>query len=207
MESMEPNNHKTSKMKLRKAMAIAGVIVDILSPHCDTINIAGSCRRQKPEVKDIEIVCLPKMRVRTDVFGEQMVTDERTKGFIAAVNELGTIRKGSPKDGRLVTILLKQGVNIDLFIPQAHDYYRQFAIRTGSANYAAWVIAAGWRKIGWCGSDAGLRKIEDCIKPTTANAQWRCVNPDAVRPPVWESEQAFFDWLKVRWVAPLLRNR
>ena len=31
-----------------------------LAPHCEAISIAGSIRRQVPEVNDIEIVCIPK---------------------------------------------------------------------------------------------------------------------------------------------------
>lgn len=35
-------------------------VMRLLLPFCDKLSIAGSVRRQKPEVKDIEIVCLPK---------------------------------------------------------------------------------------------------------------------------------------------------
>lgn len=53
-------------MLLENALAIAEGIVEALNPYCTIINIAGSCRRRKPEVKDIEIVALPKTILAPD---------------------------------------------------------------------------------------------------------------------------------------------
>ena len=47
-------------MKLELAEKIAINILDKLSPHCEQVIIAGSIRRRKPEVKDIEFVLLAK---------------------------------------------------------------------------------------------------------------------------------------------------
>jgi len=47
-------------MNLTEAQRIAQIVKSELSPHCERIEIAGSIRRGKPEVKDIEIVAIPK---------------------------------------------------------------------------------------------------------------------------------------------------
>jgi len=47
-------------MLLAEARKLAEQMVERLRPACDKIEIAGSVRRGKPEVKDIEIVCLPR---------------------------------------------------------------------------------------------------------------------------------------------------
>lgn len=47
-------------MKHTEAYQIATRIKAELQPHCERIEIAGSIRRNKPEVKDIEIVAIPK---------------------------------------------------------------------------------------------------------------------------------------------------
>lgn len=47
-------------MKLAQALAIAEKVKALLAPHCERIEIAGSIRRKKPDVKDIEIVAIPK---------------------------------------------------------------------------------------------------------------------------------------------------
>ena len=190
-------------MQLNKALSIANGIVESLSPHSEIINIAGSCRRGRVEVKDIEIIVLPKPKIIKDVFGEDMAVG-RSKEFISTVQLLGEVLKGSPLEAKYMQVKLKEGINLDLFLPLSVDYYRQFALRTGSADYSKNVLAAGWRKIGWCGSDAGLRRTSDCIQRKPSG--WKCVNPKAILPPAWKSEREFFDWIKVRWVEPSLRN-
>ena len=103
---------------------------------------------------------------------------------------------------------MPQDINLDLFIPDDFDYYRQYAIRTGSDDYAAKVIATGWKKKGWCGSDKGLRKISDCIETKTPDgkSKWKCVKANAELPPVWQSEEQFFEWLGIKYLPPNRRN-
>lgn len=48
------------KLPLQHAEQLAHRLVELLTPHCERIDVAGSIRRKKQEVGDIEIVCLPK---------------------------------------------------------------------------------------------------------------------------------------------------
>ena len=191
-------------MELQRALLIAEEIERNLSPYCEKINIAGSCRRgDRSLVKDIEIVCLPKAHLFKPLFGEDIVRG-RSKQFIEIAKELGEVVKGSPLDGKYVHVNLKQGIMLDLFMPESRDYYRQYAIRTGSADYSFKVLAAGWRRKGWCGTPDGLRRVRDCKE--VKKSVWKCINPQAELPPVWQSEHEFFDWIGVRWIKPSLRN-
>ena len=47
-------------MELQKAKAIAEELKALLEPVCQRVEIAGSIRRQKPEVGDIELLVIPK---------------------------------------------------------------------------------------------------------------------------------------------------
>lgn len=47
-------------MKLHAAFSLAERIKSELSPFCDQVEIAGSIRRARAEVNDIDLVCLPK---------------------------------------------------------------------------------------------------------------------------------------------------
>ena len=47
-------------MELEKAKVIANIVVKALEPFCDKIEIVGSIRRQKPTVKDIDLVLIPR---------------------------------------------------------------------------------------------------------------------------------------------------
>lgn len=190
-------------MLYNQAKDIAVKICYQLHPFCTKINIAGGVRRKKPEPHDIEIVCLPnKIEIAsTDLFGFDEKSFAINPKFIEVVNSLGNIIKGKPT-GKMMQIELPEGVMLDLFIPAEADYYRQFAIRTGSADYAHKVIATAWLKKGWCGSDLGLRLKKDCIemKGPDGKSKWKCVNKNGEIPPVWESEEHFFQWLRIDMV-------
>jgi DNA polymerase/3'-5' exonuclease PolX len=197
-------------MELKLAQDIAVSLCKKLQPFCDKINIAGSVRRQKIVVKDIEIICIPKkdiVLVKPDMFSEPIEKNVIMPEFAKTVLGLGKIIKGKP-DGKYMQIELPELINLDLFIPDDFDYYRQYAIRTGSADYTARYIAAGWKRIGWCGSDKGLRKISDCIEHKTPDnkSRWICQSEFAEKPPIWESEEQFFEWLGIKWVHPKNRN-
>lgn len=187
-----------------KALNTANRVLELLTPHCEVINIAGSIRREKDKVKDIEIVCIPKKYfIQTDLLGGGY--NAAVPEFISAVEAMTFKRlKGKLNTGRYVKSILKGGTPLDLFMPAPEDYYRQFATRTGSTEYAHNIIAAAWKRKGWCGSDHGLRRITDCAKTNSGN--WKCINLVGEIPPVWKSEQEFFEWLNLKWIEPRHRE-
>jgi DNA polymerase/3'-5' exonuclease PolX len=197
-------------MILKQAHTLAEAIVGKLLPFSDRVHIAGSIRREKPEVKDIEVICQPhyvdgaQASFFTDTVAEKVIS----QNYVQVVKSLGKVIKGKP-DGRYMQIELPQRINLDLFMPDPDDYFRQYAIRTGSSDYAYETIAKGWLRKGWCGSDVGLRRISDCVEVHGAVINkriWRCVKPKAEKPPVWKSEKEFFDWLGVPYIMPKLRT-
>lgn len=194
-------------MIIQQAKNIALDICAQLKPYCDRINIAGSIRRQKSDVKDIEVICQPKIVpvVESDLFGTKKHLFLRSPDFKQAVLNLGEVIKGKP-DGKYMQIKL-ESINLDLFLPDDYDYYRQYAIRTGNADYTRMIIAQGWLKKGWCGSDKGLRKISDCkgTKKPDGKTEWKCIREDADIPPVWTSEEDFFNWIGVKMLHPSKR--
>lgn len=188
---------------LSSAYKTALRIQEILAPHCILFHIAGSIRRNKAEVKDIEIVCIPKKQQRSiDMFGgtEEIICNEFSAGLIQIMD---TIIKGKVT-GRMMQIQLKGGMMLDLFLPDKDDYYRQLAIRTGSADYSHKVIAAGWYRKGWVGTAEGLRRRNEC--DGGGKYSWRCKKKDPTLPPAWQSEEEFFQWIGVEWVSPEYRE-
>lgn len=191
-------------MELNKALPIAEKVVEALAPYCEVINIAGSIRRRKPDVGDIEVVCLPKRTTYLDLLTGERRKLDRVKKFAEAAKSLGRVTKGSLYDGKQVEIQLKDGIKLDLFIPVEPNYYRLFATRTGSEDYAKYILGGAWRQLGWCGAEGELRRISECEK--VGEHRYKCVSPNPQLPPVWTSEQEFFDWLKLDWVEPVDRN-
>lgn len=195
-------------MLLKQAQDIAVAKCYLLEPNCKIIKIAGSVRRHIPEVGDIEIVCLPKtykQHISTSLF-ETVTKFTRAQGFITVVRNLGDVVKGNAY-GKYMQIALPEGINLDLFMPDEWDYYRIFAFRTGPKDYSAKILAGGCKRIGWCGSDQGLRKIIDCVetKGPDGKIKWKCIRQDAEKPPQWRSEEEFFAWLSVPFTHPSKR--
>jgi DNA polymerase/3'-5' exonuclease PolX len=192
-------------MQLKSALKIANRIVELLQPHCEIIHIAGSIRREKPTVKDVEIICIPKKEfIQTDLFGGG--TRNVSKAFTESIASITSAVVKGIVQGRYMQVILKgcDGLKMDLFLPEPHDYYRQYAIRTGSADYAHKVIATAWLKKGWCGTPYGLRRQSDCFK-NKADA-WMLQNHSGATPPAWKSEEEFFTWLDIAWEQPRFRD-
>lgn len=60
----------TETFEYRQARKYADRVLELLQPHCDIINIAGSVRRETMYCKDIEAVAIPKkVFEQTDLFG------------------------------------------------------------------------------------------------------------------------------------------
>ena len=174
-------------MELAHAKAIAHQIVEVITPHCALVDIAGSIRRQKPWVKDIEILCL---------------LPNPNKMFMALQPFILKVQKGKAS-GRYMQLWLKQGIMLDLFIPSPPDYYRQLAIRTGSSTFSNSVIATTWVKKGWRGTADGLRLSKECKK---IGKKWECTISNPTLPPEWASEKEFFNWLGIEYIEPEFRH-
>jgi DNA polymerase/3'-5' exonuclease PolX len=140
--------------------------------------------------------------IQTDLLGGGC--NKVLPGFNEALKSIQhQIIKGNA-EGRYMQMFIKGGAVLDLFMPQKEDYYRQLAIRTGSAQYSAFVIAQGWKRKGWCGTHDGLRLQSECIQTKSNN--WVCEKKEPTIPPVWQSEQEFFHWLGVEYVHPSKRE-
>ena len=118
-------------MKHKEALLIASELVGRFSIFCERIQIAGSLRREKPDVGDIEIVAAPQMV--SDLFGGKVpVTNGVDWG------QYGRVNKSGP---RYCQIALPEGINLDLFLvyPPA-QWGVIFALRTGPAEFSKWLV-------------------------------------------------------------------
>ena len=127
-------------MKIDEAKKIADKYVEILKPYCLRIEIAGSIRREKPEVGDIELIAIVK-----DI-----------KKFSKEVNKLEKV-KGNPT-GKYTQRILPEGIKLDLFMANIRNWGLIFAIRTGSARYSHEILACGWVKRGYKSINGMLTK-------------------------------------------------
>lgn len=194
---------------LSSAQSTAELVLQHLAPHCDRIEVAGSVRRKVQEVKDLEIVCQPK---KVFVKNPALLFDEGkwqvSEDFEFALDNISAAVEKGQVSGRYMKVILKNGMPMDLFMPQPADYFRQLVIRTGNSDYVHNVIAAQWKIKGWCGTENGLRLITECAPKTGTDGKttWRCTTDHPTLPPVWESEKAFFYWLGLPFTPPECRH-
>ena len=121
-------------MELKKAKKIAKKYIKILEPFCERIKIAGSIRREKKLVKDIEICVIPKTKTKNDLF-EEYKEIIRDTNFINNVYKLGILIRGNPVKGKNVQIKLPEKINLDIFICDKENWGLIFFIRTGSNEF------------------------------------------------------------------------
>jgi len=202
-----------TKYPLAKAYKVASYILELLQPHCERIHIAGSIRRMQPQVKDIEIVCEPKKQiVKRDLLGNE--TYETAKEFTQALTTITQQKVKGDTTGRYMQVITSSkncpGIVLDLFMPKPEDYWRQYAIRTGSAEYAHYVIAAAWSRKGWVGINGDLYKRSECQSKMVSGKRVYTIPSPSLRaqrskltvPPVWRSEGEFFTWLDLPYMDP-----
>ena len=136
-------------MELEQAQKLANQIVELISPLCDRITIAGSIRRKKPEVRDVDIVLIPKPLLWTRI----IATLQRTMGAIVL------------KRGIQLAQLTINGINVDLYATNPKEWEALLLIRTGSAEHNI-KLSIQARKLGMKLTHSGLSKDEKIIAST-----------------------------------------
>jgi DNA polymerase/3'-5' exonuclease PolX len=129
------------EMIYQQAKGIADRLVEKLSPYCERISIAGSVRRLKPEVHDIEIVAIPEMRTGRDMFGNE------TGGEVIFPNDIFQDWKVIKNGPRYKQFTLPENINLDLFLVlKPAQYGVLLAIRTGPADFSRWIVTPKYNR-------------------------------------------------------------
>jgi len=176
------------QIPLPSALNIGNRFRKVIEPHCEKVIMAGSVRRMKPMVGDIELVCLPAEPNSLNGFLNEypgiIINGERLKRFFYP----------------------KSGIQIELYIPRPYDFGRILAIRTGSSVFSHSVLAVQWNRLGWCGTSEGLRRKAECIHGTSLWKIKKDFKDNPTLPPVFETEESFFEFLGLKWIPPEQRS-
>ena len=148
-------------MIYEQALEIAEKVKALLAPHCERIEIAGSIRRKKPEVGDIEIVAIPKP-YDIGLF---------ESGIATVVKQWEKVKGELPC--KYTQRILPEGIKLDLFFAEPDNWGNIFAMRTGSATYSHLELASRWSSMGYKseggylhrdGERIAVREEEDLFK-------------------------------------------
>ncbi len=123
-------------MELEEARFLTDSIVAILQPLCDRIMVAGSIRRQKPEVNDIDVVALPMAVDLSGGLCGVVKVDPSTvwKNLIPkALVKSGLKLEVSGKE--LHRFSFPSGLQVDVYRARPETWGVILLIRTGSKEY------------------------------------------------------------------------
>ena len=177
------------KIDLHEAESIANKVRQHIFPAMDRVEVAGSIRRRKEVVGDIEICGIPANRER----------------LISLLSDVGQhIKPGVPGavpwtpkvSAKYLRVRLAEGMNLDVFLATPDNWGGLYMMRTGSGAspdgnpFHGFVpgIFSRFKKL----SNGG--RMTECM-PTM---------PDGTQLPVPE-EQDFFDLLEMDFVPPAER--
>ncbi len=189
-------------MKLAEARRVAQELVNAMTPYCARIQIAGSIRREMPEVKDVEIVAIPKWAphpdpdllrglglagLRVNLLHEWAIRNSGIRWIKSATPE---IMDWPPKpEGKYWRGLLASGIKLDLFLCEPDNWGTILLIRSGSADFSEAVATHG-KRIGKRFHDGHLSVLK---------ALGRTIIP-------MPEEQDVFDEMGLAWVEPRART-
>ena len=133
-------------MELEKAKAIAEELKTRLEVGCERIEIAGSIRRQKPEVGDIELLVIPRyggLLECVDCLNEAIVDLMVQEILGYRLNKLGS-RVYGPKNKLMVH--LPSGIGVDIFSTTEECWPVALVVRTGGKVTNQRIASAALRK-------------------------------------------------------------
>lgn len=122
-----------------EALAVAEALKAQLTPVCERIEIAGSLRRGKPAVGDIELVCIPKPIDPFYSWGEYDQLDAALRQMISD----GLLRKRRNKQGRFIgygiqnkyLVHVPSGIGVDVFSTEGRYWGMALVVRTGPKEF------------------------------------------------------------------------
>jgi DNA polymerase/3'-5' exonuclease PolX len=174
----------------------------LLQGSCERIQIAGSVRRRKAIVHDIEIVAIPAIgeRPKPGLFADETervnLLEERVAGLLAEASSPLEARQvenrrqdGSvdvqQKLGSAYKALTWHGIPVDLFVTDADRWGCIFALRTGPGDW-------------------NVRLVMDCRRVNRSVAGGRVLHLG--KPVPTPEERDFFAALGQPWVEPWERS-
>ena len=140
------------RIPLDEALGAARALAYLIKDACVRVEIAGSIRRKKPTIGDIDLVVEPFVADVFDMFGEASgetanLTDERLQELVAA-GKVGTRldRNGRPTWGEQLKRATYHGLNVDIqSVLDVDTWGMWMLIRTGPADFNRRMVTPRWQ--------------------------------------------------------------
>lgn len=177
-----------SRIPLADARLLAAEVVAMLEPACERIEIAGSIRRQRPDVGDIEIVAIPRYQdVPIGLFGDRTEHVDLLADLVTDLLAAGTFEPRPDKNGHVAVNgkarrLLYEDFALDLFATDAECWGSVFLLRTGPAEFNKAMVAkrsaGGWLPRGFFFRDGRIWKLPAPYDANLVEHAWKLATPE-----------------------------
>lgn len=194
-----------AKMPLAEARAIAEEVMAQISDVCESVVIAGSIRREKAEVGDVELVIVPKYQPRLGVLFDDMQENalERRLQLLASERAIVPRLKDNghkigwfgKDESRYIAAMYQGKIGVDFFIilPDRRDLYGWFLLlRTGPGDANTALVT---------------RKDQGGLKPNYIFiGAGRVTDLRDDTPIILTDEETVFEWWGMNYVPPQERS-
>lgn len=179
-------------IQIAHAQTIAQELIDLLKPFCNRIEVAGSVRRKKPIVKDIELVIIPKQEITFEgLFKDETVITYPIDKFLwedyrfdFRLNKDGKRMYGDKNKLLLYTSNYYGQIALDIFTANEFNYTMIKFIRTGGAETNKRIaVTANKMKMN-------LKIYESCFEDRHGNKA------------IMKSEKQIFEYLGLKYLNP-----
>ena len=152
----------TARHALAAARSVAGELVQLLDPYCERLKVAGSVRRGRSTVHDVELLAIPKVARRLDLFGDVAEELSELDVYLDSLIDCGSLlhkrpnRLGRYTYGPLNKLLVHvpTGIPVDIFSTTAENWGMALLVRTGPAQFNIRVMSR-FRELGLRGHAYG----------------------------------------------------
>ena len=197
----------------KDALYVAEWLVDELRPGCERIEIGGSIRRGKLDVKDIEIVAIPILKPPRPAFGKPIDKTplDRQLRWLERDGVLKRVKGGDKfkqfEIGRLAEFGIAEPLNpfkLDLFLVTPPSQWGvELVIRTGPSDFSQWMVTQ--RSKGGALPDGYFVRhnvvwAEGTDVPNKAEDAVTMMNSDNARFMVEEGD--WFNFCGLDWIEP-----
>lgn len=155
-----------TKWPRSEALAVAREMCERLKPCCEKLIVAGSLRRLKQEVGDVEIVYITRWEERPlDMFAKQQVNlaeEEIGRMLEEGILEKRLSKTGTPAWGdRNKLATHHSGIPVDLFRTVPEAWWNYLVCRTGPADSNTRIASEAQRRgYRWNPYGSGYTKLD-----------------------------------------------
>lgn len=135
------------------ALQVARELCAGLTPHTERLIVAGSLRRRKAEVGDVELLYIPRYEGADDLFGDE--PHNMTEDYLETLVASGVLAKRIGENGgtgwgakNKLAVHVETGIAVDLFATTEDVWWNYLVCRTGPAE-SNMAIAQAAREKGW----------------------------------------------------------